>query len=163
MKIRPIIIDFLQDFLLRKRIRGPAQAKNLLILSPNTRKFSSTKYQLPFFNQIKTSFLGFQVLPLLLLHVMLTLYSLYSQVMLILILIKVPYLENVFNFERGSNSQNDSLSKSLHNSHNPIKISFIAKFAIALTWNGENKTIRTTVSENKTILKKFGATVHECY
>ena len=94
---------------------------------------------------------------------MLTLYSLYSQVTLILILINVPYLENVFNFEKGSNSQNDSLSKSLHNSHNPIKISFIAKFAIALTWNSENKTIRTTVSENKTLLKKFRATVHECY
>ena len=60
--------------------------------------------------------------------------------MLILILISVTCLENVVNFEKGSNSQNHSLS----DSHNPRKISFIAKFAIALTWNGENKTFKTS-------------------
>ena len=60
--------------------------------------------------------------------------------MLILILTNVPCLENVANFEKGSNSQNNSTSYS----HNPIKISFIAKFAIPLTWNRENKTIKTS-------------------
>ena len=132
--------------------RSPALAKNLLIFPPNTRKnlplsrlpnkclFSSTKYQLPCFNPIKTSFLRSQQLPLLLLHFILTLYSLYSQVMLILILINVPCLENVVNFGKGSNSQNHSPS----DSHNPTQILLIVKFAIALTQNGENKTIKTS-------------------
>ena len=132
--------------------RSPALVKNLLILCPNTRKislladspskclFSSSKYQLPCFNPMKTSLLGFWLLPLLLLHFILTLYFLYSQVMLFLILIIVPCLENVVNFEKGSDSQNHSLS----DSHNPRKIFFIAKFTIALTWNGENKTIKTS-------------------
>ena len=60
--------------------------------------------------------------------------------MLILILINVPCLENVANFEKGSNSQNHSSS----DYHNPRKILFIATFAIALTWNGENKTFKTS-------------------
>ena len=60
--------------------------------------------------------------------------------MLTLILINVPCLENVVNFEKGSNSQNHSSS----DSHNPIKIFFIATFAIAFTWNGKNKTIKTS-------------------
>ena len=77
---------------------------------------------------------------MLLLHFILTLHSLYSQVMLILILINVPCLENVVNFEKCSTSQNHFSS----DYHNPITISFIAKFAIALTWNGENKTIKTS-------------------
>ena len=78
--------------------------------------------------------------------------------MLILILINAPCLENVVNYEKDSNSQNHSSP----DSHNSIKVFFIAKFTIAFTWNGENKTIRITVSENKTILKKFRTTVHEC-
>ena len=60
--------------------------------------------------------------------------------MLILILINVPCLENVLDFEKGWNSQNYSSP----NSHNPIKISFIAKLTIALIWNGENKIIKTS-------------------
>ena len=60
--------------------------------------------------------------------------------MLILILTNVPCLENVANFEKSSNSQNNSSS----DSHNPIKISLIAKFAIVLTWNDENQTIKTS-------------------
>ena len=60
--------------------------------------------------------------------------------MLTLILINVPCLENVVNFEKGSNSQNHSSS----DSHNPIKIFFIATFAIAFTWNGKNKIIKTS-------------------
>ena len=60
--------------------------------------------------------------------------------MLILILINIPCLENFVNFEKGSNSQNYSSWDSC----NHIKISFIAKFAIALTWNEENKTIKTS-------------------
>ena len=55
---------------------------SLLVDSPSKGLFSSTKYQLSCFNPIKTSFLGFYLLPLLLLHFILTLYSLYSQVML---------------------------------------------------------------------------------
>ena len=69
--------------------------------SPSKCLFSSTKYQIPCFNPIKISFLGFWLLPLLLLYFILTLYVLYSQVMLILILIIVPCLENVVNFEKG--------------------------------------------------------------
>ena len=61
--------------------------------------------------------------------------------MLSLVLINVPCLENVVNFEKGSNNQNHSLS----DSDNPIKVSFIAKFEDALTWNGENKTIKTSI------------------
>ena len=61
--------------------------------------------------------------------------------MLILILINVPCLENVVDFEKGSNSQNLSSS----NSHNPIKISFTAKSAIGLTWNGEKEIIKTSL------------------
>ena len=114
---------------------------SLLVDSPNKFLFSFTKYQLPCFNPMKTSFLGFQLLPLLLLHFILTLYSLYSQVTLILILINVPCLENVVNLAKGSNSQNHSSS----DSHNPIKFSLIAKFGISLTWNGENKTIKTII------------------
>ena len=113
---------------------------SLLVESPNKCLFSSTKYQRQCFNLIKTSFLGFYLLPLLLLHFILTLYCLYSQVMLILTLINVRCLENVVNFEKGSNSQNYPSS----DSHNPIKIFFIAKFTIAFTWNGENKTIKTS-------------------
>ena len=60
--------------------------------------------------------------------------------MLILISINVPCLEKVVDFEKGSNSQNHSSS----DSHNPIKVSFIAKFVIALTWDGENKIIKTS-------------------
>ena len=100
---------------------------SLLVDSPNKGLFSSTKYQLSCFNPIKTSFLGFYLLPLLLLHFILTLYSLYSQVMLTSK--NVPCLKNVVNFGKVSNRQNHSSS----DSHNPIKISFIAKFAIALT------------------------------
>ena len=48
----------------------------------------------------------------------------YTQVMLILILIDVQYLQNiVFSFEKGSNSQNYSSS----GSHQPIKKSPLAK------------------------------------
>ena len=62
----------------------------------------------------------------------LTLHSLYTQIMLILILIGVQYLQNfVFNFEKGSHGQNHSLV-SLHPSK---KIS--AKFPIPLL-NGGN-------------------------
>ena len=49
---------------------------------------------------------------------MLTSYSLYTQVILILILIDVQYLQNVdFSFEKGLNGQNYSSSDSQH----PIK------------------------------------------
>ena len=58
----------------------------------------------------------------------------------------------------GSNSQNQLLS----DFHNPVKISFIVKFAIALTWNGETKPLKQ-VSGNKNTLKKLKTTVHECY
>ena len=45
----------------------------------------------------------------------LTLYSLYTEVMLILILINVQYLQNVvFSFEKGSNGQSHTLSDSYH-------------------------------------------------
>ena len=59
--------------------------------------------------------------------------------MLSLVLINVPCLENVVNFEKGSNNQNHSSS----DSDNPIKV--IAKFETALTWHGENKTIKTSI------------------
>ena len=78
------------------------------------------------------------MLAMLLLHFILTLYSLYSTVMLTSQ--NVTCLENVVNFGKGSNSQNHSSS----DSHNTIKIFFLAKFAIALTWNGEDKTIKTS-------------------
>ena len=45
---------------------------------------------------------------------------------------------NVIDFEKGQNHSSPD-------SHNPIKISFIEKFAIALTWNGENEIIKTSV------------------
>ena len=64
----------------------------------------------------------------------------FVQVMLILILINVPCLENVVDVEKGSNSQNHSL----FDSHNPIKISFIPKFPIALILNGENKIVKAS-------------------
>ena len=80
------------------------------------------------------------MLSLLLLHFILTLYSLYSQVMLISISISLACLENVDNFEKSSNNQNHSCS----DSRNPLKISIKVKFAIAFTWNGENKTIKTS-------------------
>ena len=63
--------------------------------------------------------------------------------MLILILINIPCLENVVNFGKDSSSQNHSSS----DSHNPMKIFFIAKFEISLTRNGENKTIKTSFSK----------------
>ena len=56
-------------------------------------------------------------------------YSLYIQIMLILILIDVQYLQNlVFSFENGSNVQNHSLS----DSHHSIKKFPLAKFPISL-------------------------------
>ena len=55
--------------------------------------------------------------------------------MLVLVLINDPCLENVVNFGKRSNSQNHWWKKK------PLK----------------------QVSENKTILKKFRTTVHECY
>ena len=55
----------------------------------------------------------------------------YTQVMLILILIDVQYLQNVvFSFEKGLNVQNCSLFNSLHLIKNP---SYPAKFLIPLT------------------------------
>ena len=51
----------------------------------------------------------------------LTSYSLYTQIMLILILINVKYLQNVvFGFENGLNGQNHSLPDSQHPVKNPI-------------------------------------------
>ena len=49
----------------------------------------------------------------------------------------VQFLENVVDFEKGQNHSSPD-------SHNPIKISFIEKFAITLTWNGENEIIKTS-------------------
>ena len=59
----------------------------------------------------------------------LTSYSLYTQVMLILILNNVQYLHNVISsFEKGSNGQNHSSSDSQH----PLKQSIRAKFPIII-------------------------------
>ena len=71
--------------------------------------------------------------------------------MLVLILINVPCLENVVDFEKCSNSQNHSSA----NSHNQMKISFIGKFAIALIWNGENKIIKTSFWKQKPFWKNW--------
>ena len=51
----------------------------------------------------------------------------------------------------GSNRQNHSSS----DSHNPIKTFFIAKFAIARTWNGENKTILKNLEQQFVKTKSF--------
>ena len=72
---------------------------NFLFSSPNKQEFSNTL------------FLAVDI-------EMLTLYSLYTQVMLILVLIDIQYLQNVASSsEKSLNDQNDS---SL-NSHHPIK------------------------------------------
>ena len=55
---------------------------------------------------------------------------------------------NVVDFEKGQNHSSPD-------SHNPIKISFIEKFAIALTWNGENEIIKTSVWKKKSFWKKL--------
>ena len=74
--------DQIAEFsLLEQRIkRSPALAKYFFILSPTTRKnppfvdsptkclSPSTKYQFPCFNPVKTSFLAFELLSLLLYH-----------------------------------------------------------------------------------------------
>ena len=70
--------------------------------------------------------------------------------MLLLILVNVPCLEHFFNFGKSSNSQNYFSS----DPHNPMKVSFIAKFAIALTWNGENKTILENLEQQFVIVIK---------
>ena len=117
-------------FLLGQGIRwSPARAKNLLIFSLTTRKNSpfcrlptnfyppSTMYQFPWCNPVKT-FLAFTCFYCCSTILILTLYSLYIPVMLILISINVQCLQNVhFSFEKGSNSQDHSSS----DSHNPIK------------------------------------------
>ena len=106
--------------------RSLALAKYLLILSPTIRKnlpfvdtptkclSPSTKYQFPCFNPVKTSFLAFYPLSLLLYHFYFNfIYSFYTHFMLILISINVQCLQNVvFSFEKGSNSQDQSSSDS---------------------------------------------------
>ena len=68
----------------------------------------------------------------------LTSYSLYTQVMLILILINVQYLQNVvFGFEKSSNDQNHSSSSSCH----PNKKISLAKLPIPPPLNAIWKTV----------------------
>ena len=124
-------------FLLGQGIRwSPALAKNLLTFSLTTRKNSplcrlptnfyppSTIYQFPWCNPVKTLFLAFTCCYCCPTILILTLYSLYIPVMLILISINVQCLQNVlFSFEKGSNSQDHSSS----DSHNPIKIFLYSK------------------------------------
>ena len=93
--------------------RSLALAKYLFILSRTTRKnfpfvdsftkylSPSTKYQFPYFNPIKTSFLAFQPLSLLLNHSYFNFIFFVTQVMLTLISINVQCLQNVvFSFEK---------------------------------------------------------------
>ena len=112
--------------------RSPALAKNLFIFFPTTKKNPPisrlfhqifiplqqfTKYQIPCFNQIKSAFLSFQLLSLLLYHFYFALNFLDSKFMLNLILINVPCLQNVaFSFEKDQKSQKHLSS----DSRNPI-------------------------------------------
>ena len=67
-------------------------------------------------------------------------YSLYTQVMLILILINVQYLQNVvFSFEKGSSGQNHSLS----DSHQPVEKSHQVNFPSLLPLTTIWKTLGT--------------------
>ena len=125
--------------------RSPALAKDLLILSSTARKNQllsllvdspnkflsfSTKYQFPCFNPIKLHFWLFTSSNCCCTIFILTLYSLYTQIMLILILTSAQCLQNVvFSFEKGSGNQNHSSS----DSQNSIKILFVVEFAIALS------------------------------
>ena len=83
--------------------------------SPTKFLSPSTKYQIPCFYLFSCSHCCYNIF----LFSILTLYSsLYTQAMLILILINVHWLQKVVSsFEKGSNSQNHSSS----DSHNPIK------------------------------------------
>ena len=95
------------------------------------------KYQFPCSSPVKTSVFCYHCCCAIFI---LTLYSLYTLVILILISINVQCLQNVvFSFEKGSNSQDHSSS----DSHNPIKVSFIAKFLIALTWENSHLPLNT--------------------
>ena len=74
-------------------------------------------------------------------------YSLYTPVLLILILINAQYLENVvFSFEKGSSSQNLSSSDHHHLIKNPLNKSFIP-----LPLNAILKTLLFAVCDNGTV------------
>ena len=82
--------------------------------------------------------------------------------MLILILINVQCLQNVvFSIEKHQNSQNYLSS----DSHNPIKITSIAKFAIVLTWGNFRLPMNTNLvnlyHHDKMLKKKILKTGHE--
>ena len=69
-----------------------------------------TKYQFSCYNPIKILFLTVVIVPV---KIFFTSYSLYTQVMVTVILIDVQYLLNVaFSFENGSNGSHHSVKKS---------------------------------------------------
>ena len=103
--------------------KGPPVDSTPSFYYPPPKVHSLTKLQLLHYNPLCT----------IMYHFYFTFTSLHTQVMLIMILINVQYLENVvFNFEKGSSGQNHSLSDSHHAIEKSPQANFPSPYPVAL-------------------------------